>query len=361
VKILITGGAGFIGTNLADRLLREGADVRILDSLSRPGTEDNLKWLRREHPSRLEARIGDVRDGELVARCVRDVDHVVHLAAQVAVTSSLQEPRHDFDVNAGGTLNVLEAIRTAPRKPSLLFCSTNKVYGALPDVQLTASAQRYQPANADLRTRGVDETRPLDFHSPYGCSKGAADQYVLDYGRSFGLRAAVLRMSCIYGPHQHGNEDQGWVAHFMRCALDGRPVTVYGDGKQVRDVLFVEDLVDALECARTRIETLQGRAFNMGGGAANTISLLELLDHIERITGAPLPTSYAGWRIGDQRFYVSCTESFAEATGWKPSTGVEAGLERLHDWLQRHTERRGATRPSPYRDPPLAAPVGAAS
>jgi CDP-paratose 2-epimerase len=224
VKVLITGGAGFIGTNLADRLLRDGADVRLLDSLSRPGTEENLQWLRLQHRTRLEARVGDVRDAGLVTECVRDVDHVVHLAAQVAVTSSLADPRLDFDVNAGGTLNVLEAVRAATPGPSLVFCSTNKVYGALPDVKLAASTRRYEPVDASVRSRGVDETRPLDFHSPYGCSKGAADQYVLDYARSFGLRATVLRMSCIYGPHQHGNEDQGWVAHFMRRALDGQMI-----------------------------------------------------------------------------------------------------------------------------------------
>ena len=359
MKVLITGGAGFIGTNLADRLLRDGADVRILDSLARPGTESNLKWLRLEHPVRLEARIGDVRDAELVKHCVREVEHVVHLAAQVAVTSSVDDPRLDFEVNAGGTLNVLEAIRLASRPPSLAFCSTNKVYGALPDVRLDASARRYEPADALARTRGVDETRPLDFHSPYGCSKGAADQYVLDYARSFGLRATVLRMSCIYGPHQHGNEDQGWVAHFMRCALDGSPVTIYGDGKQVRDILFVDDLVNALECARAQIDTVQGRAFNMGGGPANTISILELIDHIERVHGNRLPTGYAGWRVGDQRYYVSCTERFAEATGWKASTDVESGLDRLHDWLRQHTERSAATPLAPSRGAPLAATVRA--
>jgi CDP-paratose 2-epimerase len=360
VKTLITGGAGFIGTNVADRLLRDGAEVLILDSLSRPGTEDNLEWLRQTHPGGPEVRIGDIRDRELVTRCVREVDHVVHLAAQVAVTSSVTEPRHDFEVNAGGTLNVLEAIRSAPRTPSLTFCSTNKVYGALPDVRLTATARRYQPADASLRARGIDESRPLDFHSPYGCSKGAADQYVLDYARTFGLRATVLRMSCIYGPHQHGNEDQGWVAHFVRCALDGVPVTVYGNGRQVRDILFVEDLVDALEAARTQIDAVQGRAFNMGGGPGNTISLLELLDHIERLHGSPLSTSFAGWRIGDQRFYVSCTEGFSAATGWKASTTVEAGLERLHDWLQQHTGQRSSARPTLPRDAQLSAPMGAA-
>jgi CDP-paratose 2-epimerase len=359
VKILITGGAGFIGTNLADRLLRDGADVRLLDSLSRPGTEDNLQWLRLQHPSRLEARVGDVRNAELVTQCVRDVDHVVHLAAQVAVTSSLSDPRFDFDVNAAGTLNVLEAIRATSPSPSLVFCSTNKVYGALPDVRLTDSARRYEPSDASVRTRGIDETRPLDFHSPYGCSKGAADQYVLDYARSFELRATVLRMSCIYGPHQHGNEDQGWVAHFMRRALDGEAVTIYGDGKQVRDILFVDDLIDALECARTQIDGLQGRAFNMGGGPANTISLLELLDHIERISGAPLPTRYDGWRVGDQRFYVSCTERFTEATGWQAATGVQAGLERLHDWLRQPPAHRHAASSSPRHVAPLAVPVRA--
>jgi CDP-paratose 2-epimerase len=354
VKTLITGGAGFIGTNVADRLLRDGVDVRILDSLNRPGTEQNLDWLRLEHPGRLDVRVGDVREAAFVADCARDVDHVVHLAAQVAVTSSLDDPRRDFEINAGGTLNLLEAIRRAARPPSLVFCSTNKVYGALPDVRLAELQRRYQPEDAALQARGIDENRPLDFHSPYGCSKGAADQYVLDHARSFGLRATVLRMSCIYGPHQHGNEDQGWVAHFMRSALEGRPVTVYGDGKQVRDILFVEDLVDALECARKRIETLQGRAFNMGGGPTHTISLLELLDCIEQIDGVRPATGFDRWRVGDQRYYVSCTERFTTATGWRASTPVDAGLARLHDWLQHEGTQRGATRPRARRRASLA-------
>lgn len=337
-RVLITGGAGFIGTNLAARLLRDGTTVRILDSLSRRGTEVNLRWLRDHHPERLEIVLGDVRDRERVQHAVHGMDHVVHLAAQVAVTSSVQAPRLDFEVNAGGTLNVLEAIRLSERRPSLAFCSTNKVYGALSDIELNQHDRRYVPAAAALRARGVGEMRPLEFHSPYGCSKGAADQYVIDYARSYGLRAAVLRMSCIYGPHQHGNEDQGWVAHFVSCALAGEPVVIYGDGKQVRDVLFVDDLVDALERVRAHIDVVAGCAFNMGGGPHRTVSILELLDHIERLTKVRLAPRYEPWRVGDQRYYVSDTSRFARLTGWRALTDVRTGLARLHDWLCEQTE-----------------------
>jgi len=338
-RVLITGGAGFIGTNVADRLLRQGMEVRILDSLARRGTESNLAWLRAEHANGLDVLIGDVRDFELVRRAVQGVDHVVHLAAQVAVTSSLDEPRFDFEVNAGGTLNVLEAIRLSNHRPSLVFCSTNKVYGALPDVPLQPRGDRYEPADEGVRASGISEARPLDFHSPYGCSKGTADQYVIDYARSFGLRTAVLRMSCIYGPHQHGNEDQGWVAHFLRCALERQAVTIYGDGKQVRDILFVEDLVNALERARHHIDTISGQAFNMGGGPSNTISILELLDHIEQVAQVRLQPSFEPWRVGDQRYYVSDTSKFTKLTGWTALANVHTGLSRLHEWLQEQIER----------------------
>jgi CDP-paratose 2-epimerase len=333
-RVLVTGGTGFVGANLADRLLRQGRSVILFDSLARPGVEANLRWLREQHGERARFFPGDVRDPFAVREALGDgVDAVYHLAAQVAVTTSLLDPLTDFDVNARGTLTVLEAVRALERRPPLVFTSTNKVYGALQDVALIEGTTRYVPVNAEVREHGIDERRTLDLHSPYGCSKGAADQYVLDYARSFGLEVVVLRMSCIYGPRQLGTEDQGWVAHFMRSAREGTPVTVYGDGKQVRDVLFVDDLVDALLLARERSGDLGGRAFNLGGGPGSTLSLLELLRRIAPLVGAPPEVAFADWRVGDQRYYVSDTRRFAEATGWRPRHGLEEGLERLAGWL----------------------------
>jgi len=347
--VLITGGAGFIGTNLAARLLDSGRRVIVYDNLSRPGVEDNLRWLRARYPAeRLQVEVGDVRDRHLLSDAVAQAAQVFHLAAQVAVTSSLEDPSHDFEVNLRGTFNLLDAIRRARRPPPLLFTSTNKVYGALDDVALEATDSRYQPRDALLRARGIDERRPLDFHSPYGCSKGGADQYVLDYARSFGLQAVVLRMSCIYGPHQCGNEDQGWVAHFLIRALQRQPITVYGDGRQVRDLLFVEDLVEAFLRCQAQMPALSGRAFNMGGGAANAASLREVLQRIEALVGHRVDIAYAAPRVGDQRYYVSDTQAFAEATGWSPRVSAEAGIARLHQWL---SEQRGHERATPASAP----------
>lgn len=332
-RVLITGGAGFIGTNVAARCAERGDEVVVLDSLARRGSEANVRWLEDTFGTRIEWIHGDIRDAELVSRAVERVDHVVHLAAQVAVTTSLTGPLSDFDVNARGTLLLLEAIRNVARPPSLLFTSTNKVYGALTDIPLVASTTRYLPSDLQVRTRGVSESRPLDFHSPYGCSKGSADQYVLDYARSFGLRAVVLRMSCIYGPHQNGNEDQGWVAHFASRALRDCEVTIYGDGRQVRDVLFIEDLLEAFERVRESIDDLSGCAFNMGGGAQNTLSLVELVEQLEVLTGRKLRVNFADWRVGDQRYYVSDTSRFAAATGWAPRVAPGEGLAVLSEWL----------------------------
>lgn len=333
---LITGGAGFVGTNLATRLLSEGRRVLVYDNLARPGVERNLHGLRARFGERLRVEVDDTRDAVRLARAVAQADEVFHFAAQVAVTSSLADPVADFDVNLRGTLNLLEAIRTARRPPPLVFTSTNKVYGALNDVVLETTGTRHQPQDASLRESGVSETRPLDFHSPYGCSKGGADQYVLDYARSYGLATVVLRMSCIYGPHQCGNEDQGWVAHFLIRALQGQPITLYGDGRQVRDILHVDDLVEALLLCRQRIGALRGRAFNMGGGPGHTVSLLELLDRIAALNGCTPATVTAGWRVGDQRWYVSDTRAFEAATGWRARIGVTDGIAALHDWLTRH-------------------------
>jgi len=338
---LITGGAGFVATNVADRLLRDGARVRLFDNLSRPGVEQNVRWLQEEHGDRVELVVGDVREAEAVRAAVRGVDRVFHFAAQVAVTTSLADPVTDFEVNARGTLNLLEAIRALDEPPTLLFTSTNKVYGDLDDLPLRQLRSRYAPADPAIARRGIAEDRPLDFHSPYGCSKGAAEQYVLDYARTFGLPATVFRMSCIYGPHQFGTEDQGWVAHFAIQALNGRALTLYGDGLQVRDVLFVDDLVEAMLLAHDRIRMTAGRAFNIGGGPANTVSLLELLELLGDVAGARPRFALEPWRAADQRYYVSDVRSFEAATGWRPRVSVRAGLERLITWLDE------AGRPAP--------------
>lgn len=330
---LITGGAGFIGTNLADRLVQEGRDVIVFDDLSRPGVLQNMEWLTRQHGDRVELIRGDIRDAAAVENAVSQAAEVYHLAAQVAVTTSLRDPVRDFEINARGTLNVLEAIRRQASPPPLIFTSTNKVYGALEDIELADRRSRCTPVSRGVRRFGIDEMRPLDFHSPYGCSKGAADQYVRDYARSFGLRALVFRMSCIYGPHQQGNEDQGWVAHFLICARDGSPVTVFGDGLQVRDVLFVDDLVDAFLLGMQNIGKLSGRAFNIGGGSLNTLSLLELLGFIEQQQRAKPAVRQAAARTGDQRYFVSNTSAFSAATGWHAKVGVAEGLRRLTAWL----------------------------
>jgi CDP-paratose 2-epimerase len=336
--VLITGGAGFIGTNLAHRLLGVGRTVLLFDNLSRPGVEQNLEWLRREHGHRVRITVADIRDRLAVAEAVRSAVEVFHFAGQVAVTTSMENPLHDFEVNARGTLNVLEALRGLSHPPPLVFTSTNKVYGDLGDIALRKTPARYEPEDQRLRESGVDEHRSPDFHSPYGCSKGAADQYVLDYARTFGLRAVVFRMSCIYGPRQFGTEDQGWVAHFMLRALAGRPIVLYGDGLQVRDVLFVDDLIDAFLLAQRHIDAVGGQAFNIGGGPKNTTSLRELLDLIRILHADEVDVRVRDWRPGDQRYYVSDTRKFNRLTGWTPTVGVEAGVRRLYDWLREARE-----------------------
>lgn len=335
---LITGGAGFIGANVAHRLLSVGEKVRIFDDLSRPGVERNVRWLESHHRRDVEVTLGDVRDRDAVLRAVAGVDHVYHFAAQVAVTTSIQQPHADFDVNAGGTLNVLEAIRAQKKPPSLVYTSTNKVYGALEDIRLHLEGARYAPDDVDLAERGVSEHRALSFHSPYGCSKGAADQYVLDWARTFGVRAAVFRMSCIYGPRQLGTEDQGWVAHFLLRALHGEAICIYGDGRQVRDILYIDDLVDAFERVRMNIERLAGRAFNVGGGPASTLSLIELVDLIERLTNQRARLAFDDWRLADQRWYVSDTRQLSRAVDWAPRVSPADGVRRLHEWLVRQSD-----------------------
>lgn len=331
--VLVTGGAGFVGTNLVDRLIRNGRPVRILDNLSRPGVEQNLEWLRARHKHKFEFTPADLRNVFSLEAAMDGVSQVFHLAAQVAVTTSLDDPQRDFNINLRGTFNLLEAARRQRRPPAVIFSSTNKVYGSLPDIPLESVGDRYQPVDPAIRAHGIGERRELDFHSPYGCSKGGADQYVLDYARHMGLQTAVLRMSCIYGPHQFGTEDQGWVAHFLIRALKGEPITIYGDGKQVRDILAVEDLVDAFLRIERRIGDLSAQAFNVGGGPANTVSLLQVLDTIEQLTGRAPEVRFAGWRPGDQRYYCSDTRKLQQAVGWQPQVDAVDGIRRLHGWL----------------------------
>jgi CDP-paratose 2-epimerase len=341
---LITGGAGFIGTNVAARLLDDGRRVRIFDNVSRRGVDTNVQWLRDTYGERVEILVGDIRDRAAVAAAVDGVAEVYHFAAQVAVTTSLLDPLDDFGVNAGGTLNLLEALRAVPEPPSLVFTSTNKVYGDLEDVELVPHDTRYVPADTDTRIWGISERRSLEFHSPYGCSKGAADQYVLDYARTFGLPAVVFRMSCIYGPHQFGNEDQGWVAHFLIRAISGEPITIYGDGLQVRDILYVEDLVDAMLTAQGSMPLVAGEAFNIGGGPERTTSLVELIEIIGALRGAPVVTEFNAWREADQRYYVSDTRRFCEATRWTPTVSVRNGVESLYAWLLSQQPTAGRAR-----------------
>jgi CDP-paratose 2-epimerase len=331
--VVITGGAGFIGTNLANRLLGQGTPVLILDDLSRAGVEQNLQWLCDRHGPLVAVEIADVRDASAVRRAVTGAAMVVHLAAQVAVTHSLDDPVMDFEVNIRGTLNVLEAARHATTPTPVVFTSTNKVYGDLGDIALDC-ATRYEPRDPRLRRRGISETRPLDFHSPYGCSKGAADQYVLDYARSYRLPSVVFRMSCIYGPHQCGTEDQGWAAHFALRLLEGVPIVIYGDGRQVRDVLFVDDLVDAFLAAAAHLPATAGMAFNIGGGPTRATSVLEFVHLLAGLHGVMPDIQFGPWRVGDQRYYVSDTRRFGQATGWHPQVSVADGAARLYDALE---------------------------
>ena len=335
--VLVTGGAGFIGSNLADRLASDGHRVRVFDALSRPGVERNLDWLRARHGERIEFVRADVRDHHALAAAASDAQAVFHFAAQVAVTTSMADPREDFDINIGATFALLDALRRRQESGGgatpLIFASTNKVYGDLADLDFALEDEAYVPVDGDVRAHGIGEARPLDFHTPYGCSKGAADQYVLDFARSFGVPTCVMRMSCIYGHRQMGTEDQGWVAHFLIRALEGKPITLYGDGHQVRDILDVADAVEAYVAAWRSIDRVAGRAFNLGGGPANAISLRQLLAYMGELTGREIDVRFADWRAGDQRYFVADTRAASRDLGLDGKVPWRRGVARLARWL----------------------------
>jgi CDP-paratose 2-epimerase len=339
--VLITGGAGFIGCNIANRLAEDGHRILVYDALSRPGVEKNLDWLKERHPGLINSIVADIRDEDELARAAREAKAVFHMAAQVAVTTSMADPREDFEVNIRGTLNLLDALRLKQDRTPIIFASTNKVYGDLADIDFELEGQRYVPQDPEVRDHGIGETRPLDFHTPYGCSKGAADQYVLDYARSFGIPAAVVRMSCIYGLRQMGTEDQGWVAHFLIRALEGQPITLYGDGHQVRDIMDVRNAVEAYVRAWERIERISGRAFNLGGGPDNAVSLRELIAHMSHMLGHTVDVRFDDWRAGDQRYFVADTRRIRRELDLSPTVPWKEGVAHLADWLR---ESRGLAR-----------------
>lgn len=336
-KYLITGGAGFIGSNYADFLLTKGAKVTIFDNLSRRGADKNLAWLRESHGAdSFDLIIGDVREPGALAEAVQYADVVAHLAGQVAVTSSVSDPRTDFEINALGTFNVLEAIRLSSRKPFVIYSSTNKVYGEMTEHKLLRDKTRYRYAKL---SHGLPETQQLDFHSPYGCSKGTAEQYVRDYSRIYGIPSVVMRQSCIYGPRQFGIEDQGWLAWFVIAAVMGKPITIYGDGKQVRDMLHVRDLIAAYEAAIARRKKVTGQIYNVGGGPDFTLSIwAECGPMLEKMIGRKIPVSRGAVRPGDQAVYISDIRKAKTELGWAPKIGVEDGARELVEWVQQHKE-----------------------
>ena len=335
MNILITGGAGFIGTNLASRLLQENENVTIFDNLSRKGTEINLKWLQKKYP-KLTYIHGDIRNASELTGLVKDKQVIYHLAGQVAVTTSVMNPQEDFDINILGTFNLLEAVRKSSEKPAFFYSSTNKVYGDLSDLKVTEMDTRYQFKDIP---EGVVETQCLDFHSPYGCSKGAADQYVRDYSRIYDIPTVVFRQSCIYGQHQFGIEDQGWVAWFAIATMLSKPITVYGNGKQTRDILFVDDLCDAYLLATKNIKKTAGQIYNIGGGQKNSISVLfEFCEILESIFQKKIKTTFSDWRPGDQPLFICDTSKASKDFGWQPKTDKKDGIRKMIEWMKANME-----------------------
>ncbi len=334
---LITGGAGFIGSNYASRCISRGDKIIIFDNLSRAGSKRNLAWLEDTYgKGSFDLVVGDVRDANAIQAAARNANRILHLAAQVAVTTSVTDPRNDFEINAQGTFNTLEAARLSGNKPGFLFSSTNKVYGGMENVRVVEKETRYD--YADL-PEGASEDQLLDFHSPYGCSKGCGDQYVRDYARIYDLPTVVFRQSCIYGLRQFGVEDQGWVAWFVIAAITGRPISIYGDGKQVRDILFVEDLCDAYDAAFQRLPQIGGQVFNIGGGRKNTISIwMEFKPILERLLGKKIETTSGDWRPGDQPVFISDIRKANNLLNWNPKVGAEEGIGRLFSWVKQNKD-----------------------
>jgi CDP-paratose 2-epimerase len=332
-KYLVTGGAGFIGSNYVHRLIQRNEHVTIFDNLSRAGAPRNIDWLKSQFgDDAFRLIVGDVRRADEIAEAAKDADVIVHLAGQVAVTTSVTNPREDFESNALGTFNTLEAARASGRDPIFIYASTNKVYGGMDDVALKEDATRW--LYADLE-HGCPETQPLDFHSPYGVSKGAGDQYVRDYARIYGLRSVVFRQSCIYGPRQFGIEDQGWLAWMTIAAVTGRQITVYGDGKQVRDVLHVEDLLNAYDAAVENIDVAKGQIYNMGGGTRNVMAIwAEFGPILERLLGKKIEVARADWRPGDQKVFYADFRKAQRELSWEPKIDLEEGIERLFEWVK---------------------------
>lgn len=331
-KVLVTGGAGFIGSNLTSCLLNEGWEVTVFDNLSRRGSEKNLVWLlQNPNAKNLRIEVKDIRDFAALKEMVNKANVVFHLAAQVAVTTSFLNPREDFEVNALGSFNVLEAARQATQSPVVIFSSTNKVYGAMEKAKVKLKGKRYSYVDF---LDGIDEEYPLDFHSPYGCSNGVADQYTRDYYRMYNIPTVVFRQSCIYGPRQMGMEDQGWVAHLAISAYHGKPITIYGDGKQVRDILYVDDLVGAYLKAVEKIADVAGQVYNIGGGRENSLSLLEYIRLLEKKVGRKLKVKYAPWRPGDQKVFIANTAKLKKELGWTPKTPFKKGIDNLLNWIE---------------------------
>ena len=330
MNILITGGAGFIGANVAAHYLRLGHKVTIFDNLSRKGVQHNIDWLKdRFNPKNIESLTADVKDYKDVESAVKRKKLVFHFAGQTAVTTSIADPRKDFEANALGTFNVLEAVRNQASRATVCYSSTNKVYGAMGRVNAKRRGDRYYP----IESASIDESEPLDFYSPYGCSKGAGDQYMHDYHRIFGIKTIVFRQSCIYGAHQFGVEDQGWVAHFTAQSIKGKTLNIFGDGKQVRDMLYITDLVDAFDKAVENIDVTQGQVYNIGGGIENSYSLLQLISLLEQYLGREIDVKYDKERLGDQKVFISNIDKAYRDFGWKPQVSVEAGMKLLYEWL----------------------------
>ncbi|MDQ3190637.1 MAG: GDP-mannose 4,6-dehydratase [Bacteroidota bacterium] len=338
--ILITGGAGFVGINLAHHYLLLGKPVMIFDNLSRPGVVDNLQWLISKYGTKVRVQIADIRNESILQMAVKNAESVYHFAAQAGATSSIYNPIEDFEINARGTLNILNSIALLETPIPLVFASSSKVYGEMKHLEMKIKGNSYEPVLKEVKSFGINENSILDLNNPYGCSKGVAEQYVLDFARTFQLPATVFRISSTYGPYQHGNEEQGWLSHFISNCIKNKTVNIYGDGRQVRDILFIDDLVEALLLTQKNMSSVIGQAFNIGGGPQNAISLIDALEMISKISKNKIDVSYNPWRTGEQRYFVSDTRKFELATGWIPKTNIKNGMEALYNWISNHKEAK---------------------